>query len=50
MRQGGGAEAEEIVVVRVAEEHYSGLSGLQETFGGGVRFLITWEGSYSFRL
>ena len=40
----GGAESEAMAVVRGAEEHNIGLSVLQETFGGGVRFQISWGG------
>ena len=37
-----------MMVGRGKEEHYCGLLGLWETFGGGDIVKIPWDGSYSF--
>ena len=46
--QGGGAKAEAMTVGRGVEDHDIGLSGLLDTFGGGVIVQIPWEVSDSF--
>ena len=47
--QGVGVEVESMTRGRGEEEHGGDLSGLRETFGGGGRVQITWEGADSFR-
>ena len=49
VRQGIGEEPGATTGGRDAEDHNSGLSGLWETFGGGVRVKITLVGAHRFR-